>query len=195
MAALSVVFDSPLGLPAEAASPQVGELRRGGRRPCELAGLVSVDSESTRGTPALWQLFRLAYLTARRLERATDFVIAVHPRHAPFYRRVMLFEPLGGPAGAVPAAAAPPGALSVLLRLDLESAEDRYAARYGTAADSFLRLFVDPRTEAETLDFLRRGRRPLDEAAVRRLFLERRPLLRQAPRSARRHLEACYPGL
>jgi len=69
----------------------------------------------------LVSLFNHAYLVARCIGGATDFVITVNPRHMRFYERTLLFAEAGperdyGKVGGAPA---------VLLRLDLDIPEER----------------------------------------------------------------------
>jgi hypothetical protein len=191
VAAFSVVPDSPLGLPADAAfGPELAALRRPGRRLCELHNLASVDSEIHRGAETLNHLFKLAFLVARRLEQATDFVIRVSPQHRPFYRRLLLFRD----AGAERAGGGPGTSPGMLMALDLETAESRYRRKYGAGPESFYGFFVDPGTEPGILAWLKAGRRPLDEAALRRFFIADRPLVPGASEAARRCLQERYPG-
>ncbi len=174
VATLTLVFDSPLGLPAEEVyGPELGSLRACGRRPCEIVSLVSVEGDLRCGMEIMKRLFKLAYLVARRLTDATDFLITVNPRHVSFYKRILLMSELGPerPYGKVG------GAPAVLLGLDLLGAEELYRARYGEEQGSFFRFFVDQVTEPEIVSRLSRSRRPLGEADLRRFFVEERPLL------------------
>ncbi len=190
VAALTVVFDSPLGLPAEDLyRREMDRLRAAGRRPCELVSLVSAVPVLRRGAEVTRHLFKLAYLTARRLEAADDFVITVNPRHVRFYERVLLFERLGGERDYGKVGGAP----AVLLRLDLVTAERRYRLRYGEGGDSFYSFFVNPVSERRILRMLRRARNVLGESALRRLFVEDRRLLERASPAARAHILDCYP--
>jgi hypothetical protein len=185
VARLTLAFDSPLALPADAVyGPEISALRAAGRKPCEIISLVSVEGDLRRGAEIMKHLFKLAYLTARRLTDATDFLITVNPRHVSFYRRVLLLEELGPerPYGKVG------GAPAVLLGLDLLGAEERYRARYGEGPESFYRFFVNESTEPAIVSMLCRNRRPLDEPALRRFFVEERPLLAEAPPTAREHI-------
>ena len=191
VAALTVVGDSPCALPGDAAwGRELSRLRGPGRRLCEIANLASVDSELRRGGETLYQLFKLAWLLARRLDNATDLVIRISPQHRALYERRLLFRPLaaeradGGPGGS-------PG---VLLTLDLVGAEGRYLEKYGAGERSLYRFFVDPETEPALVEWLRQCRRPLTEITLRRFFVETRPLLPGAAPAARAYLAGRYPG-
>ena len=190
VAALTVVFDSPLGLPAdEVFGVDLKALRERGRRPCELVSLVSIETDLRLGTEIVKHLFKLAYLTAHRIERATDFIITVNPRHVPFYTHLLQFESCGveRPYGKVGGAPAAP------LRLDLETAEARYQARYGhlEGERNLYRFFINA-CEPEMLEWIRRHRQPLDQASFQRHFQRERPLLDGALHEHRNFIEVQY---
>jgi hypothetical protein len=114
---LSVVFDGPLGLPADLLyADEVDGIRVTGRRPCEVASLAISPDEKTASRQIMARLTNQLYVTARYVRGATDYVITVNPHHAAYYERMHLFDPLGperqyGKVGGAPA---------VLLRLLLE---------------------------------------------------------------------------
>lgn len=110
---LTHVLDTDLyGLPMDKIyHGELQALRRRGRRLAELSALA------VRRDYCLQSLFmllvRAAYGYALE-QQVTDFCIMVHPRHAPFYRTVFLFEDLG-PERPYPLVNAP----AVALRADL----------------------------------------------------------------------------
>mgnify|MGYP001568579474 CR=1 FL=1 len=191
VATLSLVFDSPLHLPADAVyGDELDALRARNRRTCEMISLVSEESSTSRRMEVLKHLFKLAYLTASRLEGASDMVITVHPHHAAFYERRLMFERVGeerdyGKVGGAPA---------ILLRLDLEQAEALYAERYGADEGSFLRFFVNPETEPGVLAFLAQRGTGLSRRELDLYFDEKRPLLSRAPAGIREHVREFYPN-
>ena len=92
---MTVVFDSPFGLPDdETYGPELDGLRASGMR---LSQIISFGTGRLRrgSREVLGRLFDCAYLTARRIRRATHFVHTVIPRHAQFYRDQLLFERAG----------------------------------------------------------------------------------------------------
>lgn len=189
VAALTVVPDSPLALPADGSFPkEVAALRRPGRRLCELVNLAAVDAEFHRGFETLLNMFRLAYLTALRLNHATDLVIRVSPQHRPFFERLLLF----GQAGPEHPGGGPGISAGVLLRLDLETANRKYQAKYGLGG--LYSFFVDPETEPALVDWLMHTRQPMHADALRRLFVTNRQVLTGASEDHRRYLTTRYPG-
>ena len=72
---------------------EVDLLRAEGRRVCELTKFaVDRVSGSKR---VLAALFNVAYIFGRILQKQTDVVIEVTPKHAKFYRRMLGFEQIG----------------------------------------------------------------------------------------------------
>jgi len=72
---------------------ELKELRAAGCRLCEFTRLA-VDFQ-TVSKPVLAGLFHTAYMFAYELRGHDHAVIEVNPRHAPFYRRALLFEQIG----------------------------------------------------------------------------------------------------
>ena len=128
VATLTLVFDSALGLPSGKLYPaELEALRDAGRRLVEVSKL-SVDRDlGARGLAVLKGLFRLGWLVSARVHGSTDFVIMVEPHHERFYARSLLFERAGELKPDPEAADAP----SVLLRLRLAEAPERYRAAFG----------------------------------------------------------------
>ncbi len=188
--ALTVVFDSPLGLPADQAyRPEVDALRASGRRLAEVVSLA-VAEESAAGAQILVQLFNTAYFLARGIRGATDFVVTVNPRHVRFYRRLILFAQAGpereyGKVGGAPA---------VLLRLDFELAESQLDAGFsGRKPRSLYRQFRAVSEVPERVAALDGSLRPMDECQLRYFFMEETDVLGRAPAAQRHHVEDCYP--
>lgn len=181
VAALTLVFDSPWRLPAdELYAAELDALRARGRRVCELVSLVSVE-EGLRGAEVVMYLFKFAYLAARKLENATDFVVTVNPRHAPYYVNALLFGQAGGEVPCPKVGGAP----AVLLGLDLVNAEEAYRARYDALPGrrNRYRFFLH---EAEALtDWIGERRRPMTAVEIDRCFPGGVPVPEFATLSAR----------
>ena len=91
---VSIRIDSQKGLSAnELYKDELDVLREGGCKLCEFTRLaVDVTNVSK---PVLAGLFHTAYLYAAQVHACTFVVIEVNPRHVPFYRRALKFEPIG----------------------------------------------------------------------------------------------------
>lgn len=124
---LSLVLDSPLGLPMQKIyGEEVQRLRDQGRVPAEVGALCVARGK--RGAGIAFLLYKMMYLTATRLLRVDDLVIAVHPKVADLYMATLLFETIG-PVRSYPSLER--SALAQALRLDLASSEATFKARWG----------------------------------------------------------------
>jgi len=113
--ALTLVFDSPIGLPAdELYKEEVDELVNAERKICEITSF-GINKSAKGSVKILAGLFYCAYLLAWRIKNATDFVITVHARYENFYCRNLLFNKIG----PVRKYARVNGAPTVLLNLPL----------------------------------------------------------------------------
>jgi hypothetical protein len=142
---LSVRIDGVDGLAADATFPEeLLTLRAKGRRLCEFTRLAVEGDVPSK--PVLASLFHLAYLYAQRVKRADLLVMEVHPRHAPFYRRMLGAKRLQ--VGTNDSVQAP----SVLMCLDLSHAQEQIR-RFGGRAEladevkSFYPFFYAPSEE------------------------------------------------
>jgi hypothetical protein len=93
-AVMSVVADSPdLGLPSDHCfKPELDELRRQGRKVCEITNLA-VD-ERYRNSTTFPELTRVVFAQALA-EGCDDVFIAISPGHARFFEEVLQFDPCG----------------------------------------------------------------------------------------------------
>jgi hypothetical protein len=134
---LSVRLDGPNGLAADGVFPdEVAALRAQGWRLCECTRLA-VDTENP-SKAVLAGLFHLSHLYGHRVRNANLAIMEVHPRHAPFYRR-MLDAKVIASGRDNPSVQAP----SVLMSLDLAHF-DAQMERFGgqpELADSTRTLF------------------------------------------------------
>jgi len=181
VATLTVVPDSPLGLPMDRnCGPELAALRNSGRRLCEIAKLVQAEPEPGgcgADIGAILFLFRLAFLKCWKVEGATDMIVSAVPRHARFYQNVLLFEPLGEARSY----ASVGETVGVPMRLDVSSAKERYRLREARrpGRSSIFELFFDDQ-EAEIVDWLRSEERPMTEDQLAHFFAENSDLLRNA---------------
>ncbi len=93
---VTLVEDGELGLPMEAMyAEQVQQRRRMGLRLAEVACLADRRQDMRRFVEVFLSLTRLLAQFARR-RGVDELVAAVHPKHAPFYRRFVGFQELAG---------------------------------------------------------------------------------------------------
>jgi len=192
--ALTVVFDSSVGLPADNVyAAELNLLRNSGRRLAEITSL-GVAENGTKGPEILARLLNHAYLLARKVRGATDFVVTVNPRHVPFYERLLLFAKAGpereyGKVGGAPA---------VLLYLSLSVVEQeiRLAHSSGKAQPVKSRTLYPmsyPETEEDPIVAeIRRNLHPLPVADFHRLFLDETDALKNAAPGIRTYLRERY---
>ena len=111
---MTAYHDGPQGLPLDAVYPdELNQLRRDGRSLLEVVLVADSRREITRQLRTLLELMR--YATYFGLHGGSrDAVVGVHPRHAPFYQRLLGFQPLG----AVREHPGVKGAAVTLLHLD-----------------------------------------------------------------------------
>jgi hypothetical protein len=92
---ISLIVDSKLGLPMEVIYPEeVAQLRGEGQKLAEVSCLADRRKDPGRYFPVFLELCRLMVQSAR-FRGIDQLLVAVHPRHARFYRRYMAFERLG----------------------------------------------------------------------------------------------------
>ena len=121
IATISVGLDSALGLFVDTLyGAEVDQIRAQKRKVCEFTKLA-IDG-SVRSKTVLAALFHIAYIYARRINRCTDLLVEVNPRHVLFYRLMLGFSDWG-PERMDPRVRAP----AVLLRLRLAYAERQIA--------------------------------------------------------------------
>lgn len=156
VATLRVIPDSPVGLPMDDVFPErLDALRRAGRRPCEIASMAFLEADGVGAREILFVLFRLAYLAARHVVGGTDFVASVMAHHRAFYRRMLLFDEVDRETRIGPKSGCPVS----FVRLNLETAEERYARHYGDLAGgrNLHAFFVNERG-AELIEWIRAQR-------------------------------------
>ena len=91
---LTLVMDSSMGLPMEElCGDEVAELRSRGRKLAEVIAL-SVNPDFRKDNVMMY-LYKLMFQYARH-KGVTDLTCSVTKKHIRFYRRMLLFKPLGG---------------------------------------------------------------------------------------------------
>ena len=91
---VGIRLDSEQGLSADTLyKDEIDALRESGCKICEFTRLA-LDQQAV-SKPVLAGLFHTAYMFAYEVRSHAYAVIEVNPRHAPFYRRALLFEQIG----------------------------------------------------------------------------------------------------
>ena len=96
MGTLTVVLDSANGLAAdELYRDESNVFRKPGKRLCEFTRLAVDIGPRFNSKDFLARLIHVAFVYAHLIERATDMLIEVNPRHVGFYRRWLGFSQVG----------------------------------------------------------------------------------------------------
>jgi hypothetical protein len=152
VATVTLVPDSPLGLPMDSIyRPELDVLRGAGRRLAEVSMLADRrrfgQRSLARTLPMLLRLMKMLFDYTRDVARCTDLCIAVHPDHERFYTRYLLFERVGEER-AYPSVERNP---AVACRLNMDNIEDRCRNNqilmknffsWFTSADTFARRYA-----------------------------------------------------
>jgi hypothetical protein len=192
--ALTVIFDSPMGLPADKLyKPELDVLRAAGRRPCEFASLaVAEDGEGS--SAVLVELYSCMSIYAREVLGATDIVITVNPRHAGFYHRTLLFEDLGPERCYDKVGGAP----AILQRLDFEVQRESIRKEHKPQPEGarrsrvLYRLFHPLEDDAAIADGLREAARPMTEQELGYFFVAATDILAEATPAQRGFIREQY---
>ena len=178
---VSLVPDTPVGMPMdEIFHHELQTLRANGRRLAEVTMLADRRAEFRRTLPMLLQLMKLVFDYATLVLKANDLCITINPRHAKFYKRYLLFDPMGGPK-SYPSVRNNP-ALAERLNLD-----DARAACDGH--DNLQKQFLENRTSIAL--FENRYRMTCND--LHYFCIEVAPVLRNAQRAAVGHLRRVRP--
>lgn len=181
MATVSLVEDTELGLPMDALyKEELDELREEGRKLSEVTMLAHREEESRRDIPVFLQLMVQIFDYVLFLMHADDVCIAVHPHHAGFYEKWLLFERVG-PEKQYPSVRNNP---AIALRLDFRTVEDRYRER-----DRLRRMFLCDRTPVQVM----MNRYEMDFEDIQYLFADKTPVLANASEKQLEALRRRFP--
>lgn len=184
---ISVILDSPCGLPMETLFPEeITRLRRLDRTPAEVV-LLAIDLHALGmkrfaladyfKLTCVFRLFKLAFDYAR-FARVSDLVIAMHPRHGDLYH-FLKFEAIGL-VKPYPGAMGKP---ALPMRLDIPRAQEMTPTNRGVGS-YFLKEF----TPAEKFHPAHVWTR--DE--LRRLLFEEQSLWSRLPPKCQSYFTQCY---
>ncbi|MCS6860018.1 MAG: hypothetical protein NZT92_06840 [Abditibacteriales bacterium] len=186
---MSLIVDSPLGLPMEESyGEELNALRRRGRKIAEVSGLAV--AKGSRNLGILVRLCRYTTLFAIGIG-VEDLCIGVSPEHAPFFKEVHLFETMGEVRSYSSTKYDP----VVALRLDLNTFPALCRAAYaGVDADANYYVFLY-RPESVELPSNPRHFSPMNSTMLRYFLVEKTDVLRRADAHARKYLQDCYPHI
>jgi len=159
---VSLAFDSDARLPCdEIYHEELNALRGQGRKLVEVTRLV-MDTANVQSKKGLTRIFNFVYLYAWRVRHYTDLVIEVNPHHVDYYRRLLMFEPIG-PERVCPRVQ---GAPAVLMRVPLATLESETARQHTDATGSSRRRnlcgsFLHGSDQDAAVDFLSRCHVPM----------------------------------
>jgi len=180
---LSLIADSPLGLPMEAFyADEVAELRARGGRLGEVSALADRRAEMHRCLNELLALSRMLFCYARSNMGLSDLCIAVNPRHEAYYTGFLKFEHLGRSKTH----AAVQGATPVALRLNIESLERR-----ALTDERMWRLLNDKEAQGVSLE----KKYHFTDEDARYFLVEKSNALAEASPEAQAYLQSIYPSL
>jgi hypothetical protein len=190
--ALTVVFDSPIGLPADSLyKEELDTLRVTGHRLTEFISLGVNDGDAR----ALVKLFNLAYLVTYRLCNATDIMITVNPRHVRYYEKMLLFQKAGSERSYEKVGGAP----AVLLRLSEALAEEQIRLEHSPRglgypkSRSLYKSFYSEVEEPDLVASLAAARCPMREEELAFFLVDKTNIWSEATADQRAYLNLCYP--
>jgi GNAT superfamily N-acetyltransferase len=191
---MTLIADSPLGLPMEEIyTDELRRLRDGRGSLAEVSALAVDPAYQSSGVPILLRLIRMLVIYAA--QSASDLCIAVNPHHAAFYRKAFHFQDIGGlkQYGKVN------GAPAIALRLDLALArslmrELRDGHRMISSVYEF--LFHPAHVEAVMTRLVKDSRRIIPPEDRVEHFFSRHEAWTEASEAARAYILAgCDPSV
>lgn len=183
---ISIVVDSPCGLPMDNLFPrEVHRLRAEGRKLAEVSLLSMAHHDKKEKIFSLtnfdkqlrlFRLFKIVYEYARHIAGVTDLVIGVHPKHATLYQYLM-FNTLGSPKSYPEARGNP----ALPMHLDIVRGERE-------CSNSLKDFFVSERPSLQTIS----GGLVMRKEIVRQFLCEDQMLWSSMPLEAREYFQQCY---
>ena len=185
--ALTSVFDSPIGLPAdELYKKEVNELRNSGRRICEFISL-GINYKVKYPLKILAILFYCAFLHAWQKKKSTDLIITVHPRYEDFYCRKLSFKKIGIERNYPKVNDAP----AVLLNLSLGKIN---RLRHEERIFPFTMLNYPDQQEFEFANKIEKMIRPMTDEEFFAFFIENTNKWKEASSQQKDFIKEVYPA-
>jgi len=186
---LSILADSPCGLPMEHMfGPLIKSMRDSGRHVAEVS-LLALDQEAFRGKrfsltdfeklTGSFKLFKLLFDYACHIAKVTDLLIAVHPKHTELYR-YLKFQPVG-PIRSYNAACGKP---ALPMRLKIKEEIENLSSN-----DILNQYFVRPTAEEHVL----KKHIIWDPKALQKLLITAKPIWGTLPSHYQDYIVKSYP--
>jgi hypothetical protein len=184
--ALTVVFDSPIGLPAdELYKNEIDELRNTGEKICEFVSL-GIKNEGKSSIKFLASLFYCAFLHAWQKENLSNLTITVHSRYENFYRQKLFFEKIGPERNFAKVNGAP----TVLLSLSLMGIS---RLRHKHRVFPFYLLNYSEKEELELAKKIENMIYPMSEREFYTFFIEKTNIWEKASPHQKNIIKNTYP--
>jgi hypothetical protein len=183
---LTVVFDTPIGLPSdEIYKEEIDELRNEGHRISEIVSF-GIGEPSKGSVKFLAGLVYSAYLLAWQIKKSTDFVISVHPRYETTYSKKLLFKRIG----PVRRYAKVNGAPAILLNLPL-SLPSRLKGKKPIFPLSMLNY--SEQQEEELSGKIKQMLLPMSDVEFYSFFIEKTDMWERATVKQKNFIKTVYP--
>lgn len=190
---LSLIFDSDFALPADDLyKKELHYLRKRRRVLAEVISFAVKASQKKSSQDLHIQLMNYAFIIARHLYPATDFVITVNPHHATFYKKKLCFSEAGPELNYKKVGNAP----AVLLRLPLEIMDRAIRKPYLSELRNrtLYQHFLSPEEEQLSLPLIACQLLPMSEKEFEYFFLEKTDVWEQTNSWQKEYLSYFYPG-
>jgi len=184
--ALTVVFDSLIGLPAdELYKKEIDILRNSGEKICEFVSL-GIENGGKSSIKILAGLFYCAFMHAWRKKKSTYLVITVNPRDENFYRQKIFFRKTGPERNYAKVNGAP----AVLLNLSLTKINE---LRHKHRIFPFSMLDY---SDQEEIDFAKKIENmicPMSDEEFFSFFIEKTDIWEMASQQQKNFIKTVYP--
>jgi hypothetical protein len=185
--ALTVVFDSPIGLPAdELYQEEINLLRDSGEQICEFVSL-GVRNDAKSPFKILACLFYCAYVLAWHEKKSSALVITVNPQHEDFYCRKILFEKIGPERKYAKVNGAP----SVLLNVPLMIYS---SLKHKQRIFPFFMINYSDQKELEAAKYIKNMVQPISNQEFYTFFIEKTDIWEKALPRQKEFIKSAYPA-
>jgi hypothetical protein len=184
---LTLVFNSPIGLPADSLFPsEMKMIRKPNAQICELISFGT--SEKMRGSvKILAGLLYCSYLFALHARKVTDFVITVHERYERFYCSNLLFSR----TGPIRDYAKVNGEPTVLLHLPLRLPDELRQSRRIFPLSLFSYSKMQEQAIASIIDLLST---PMSPQEFKSFFIKKADIWNKATFDQMEFIQSIYPS-